>query len=322
MYARRQPTFFVEKLVQWSSLFGVAPWYSVQQHRLAYTNMFKWYSAILASFVLCTSMFVLYSKCKMFHSWSTIPTVLPIMTHLTAFCKYAIVILGAGFWNMHTWEKFLKQVRHIKKNIGSTSQHILARNEKTSFILSNIFIVVMYIFDISTFNENIGKSVYFIFSYVSGYIAFVLVTLILNFTTSIILGYRHLNGLLTSVSFDDNYGSSMKTFRKIRKMFLVLEDTVDNFNKLMGWCLLLTLFEEVQNTLGCLLFVTVHNFGNHALEEKRTAINVCYIAATTVSQWFLQLAHKSCFQESIFYNIWITYADLDKNKGNKTIVFW
>lgn len=149
------------------------PWYSVQRHGLVHAKLFKWYSAILTGIVLT----VLYLRFHLFHFGRfglAIPSLLRMLNQLTAFCKYVVAILEAGFWNMHTWQNFIKQIYFIKIIIGNMSRYFLIRNEKIYFIIGNIFLLVMFAIEIFTCNSNIERWLYCIFNYIFGYIAFIL----------------------------------------------------------------------------------------------------------------------------------------------------
>lgn len=283
MYGKTVP--FMGKLIQYSSLFCVVPWYSVQNFELVHKKLFKWYSIILAVSMICTSLPLLYLRRHLFPSDMILFTLLPVMIELTALSKFLIAILGAAFWHMRTWEQFLTQIFSMKRSVGKNS---FEKYQKIIFITGNVLIFALYSAEFVLYLDRISVFIYFSTSYIFLYFGFILVNLVVTFTTSLRSGYQHINKLFKSLNFANNYDNSMRTLRRIKKIFLTLDETVDNFNKLFGSCILLTLFEEVLNMLGYLLNIVQTSLDKvtYEAEDENIVVSIFYVTASTVSRNF------------------------------------
>lgn len=288
MYKKAQPTPFIGKLVQFASLFGVTPWYSVRQRRLVHKKTFKWYSTILAAAMAGLSLTLLYFRFNFLKRNNGLVTLMDGIIELTVLVKFEVVVLGAAFWHMTRWEQFVDQIFFIHGKVGKTSESLFIKINKITFILGNVLVLGIYTYELITYMKMMADCVYFITTYIFSYVGFVLIILILNFSASIRCGYKHLNYLVWHLNFADRYGSSMDTLGRIKKFFLLLDETVDNFNKLLGFCLLLTLFEGSLNVLMFLLYTIRQSvYGlNYGKENQVAVVNFCYITISMVSRIF------------------------------------
>lgn len=287
MSGKTQSTSFTEKLMQYCSVFGLVPWYSAQQTRLVYKKAFKCFSAVSATAILCLSLILFYVRYHFVYIDQTVFVLLAALMELASLSKFLVTVSSAGFWNMCAWEEFLKQIITLKKVTENTPKNFVTKNERIIFFLGNVFVIALFLSEIVAYKDTM-ISLYFASDYILIYTGFLTVYLTMNITGIVSCGYRHIKDSMESLSNKGRLNSScVKILRKIRSSFSMLTEVTDNFNILLGWGLLFTIFEEVLNVLGCLIYMTQKNF--HYLDEKfmvedqQKAVNFFYIVASTVS---------------------------------------
>ncbi|XP_018577836.1 uncharacterized protein LOC108916120, partial [Anoplophora glabripennis] len=278
--AKQNRRFSIQKLSTYFSFFGIVPWYNLQEQRIVHVKLYKYYAILLTISLEFFSLVVLYVRLILTPKEDVIEQILCVTMQLIVMVSFAIIVLGSAFWNMGTWENFLDQIIHIQ-NFGNFSKPYPTRNGNIIFVLGNLFLFGLYFGQLLVFDNKSAFFLYFSCVYLLLYNQLLTVIVIIDGTQSLRFEYQRLNDMVKCLRFGEM--SSVKTLREIKRSLITLGNTVDDFNKLFGWPLLLILFNGVVNILEGLAMGISRNlewFGKEHAMQKKVMLNVVYIVGS------------------------------------------
>lgn len=278
----KDPKYSIAKILNYFSLFGTVPWYSLRQQKLVHKTAYKYYSVVLATLMSCISLLILYFRLSVLYKKEYLLEEFFRMTvELSLSISFLVTVLGSAFWNMRTWEKFLKQIVVIQ-NVRYSPKPYSARNGCIIFLLGNVFILCLYLGEFLVLENKLTFFYVFTSVYVLMYSQLTIAILVLDSTLSLSFGYRQVIDLLKS----SRYGN-VKTLKEVQSFFLILVDTVDNFNSLFGWPLLLILFSAIVNILEGLIIAVSTKYkwfsNGYITDDSVIILNSVYIIGSMVS---------------------------------------
>lgn len=273
------PMSIMEKIIRYFSFFGTVPWYSSQQGKIIHKKAFKCYSTVLGISVACISLVALNFRLKQWNEEAnTTHMFMEIVAELALIVSFETTVVGSSFLNISTWENFLTQIVLLENRKAFS-----VKNWTVTFILGNLFFLSVCVGELISFETRSTFFLHFCSTFSLVYAQITTATVILNTALHIRYGYQRVNNLLKSVRFDVN----MRNLGKVRSLLLLLEDTVDNFNVVFGWPLLLFLFNAVIHILHGLVLATSNSFEwlgkEYETEDKMVLFNGVYVFESMVS---------------------------------------
>ncbi|KAJ8918010.1 hypothetical protein NQ315_011463 [Exocentrus adspersus] len=269
-------------LLKFTSFFGIVPWYNYQEGKVLYRKGFKWYSSLSAISMTCFSTLLLYPRIILLYNDIDIKSrLLDITMELILLFIYLLIVLGAGFWNMDTWNRLLNELRIIP------SKNFSAKTAMAFFVSGNVMLSLLNIAEATLVLESFEIFLYYISSYVLGYIQFITMMLMFNLLLYIRASYQHLNDCLTSLrSGVKLFDKSIKVLRRTKSSYQLLHGIVLKYNRLFGWALLLIIFYTVLDLLDNLIAMSTKEYtwqGKvYRTDVKAVVFYGCYLVLTTL----------------------------------------
>lgn len=254
-----------KKIITFFFALGLVPWYSFEEGRLVHKKIFKCYASALALLLTCLSLGFLVARCNIFYEdIVSVKAILEIINELGALATVVVAILGAAFWNMSTWEELYKQyifVNNLMRQLlppRPLDSVFVVKYAKVILFLEFANLISFWYVSYTFFQNGIDIISYYSVSRTIGYLGF-LVSFVANFAASLNKYiYQNMNNsfkvyTIQNIRLD-------KSIQKIKELYLELDKTLQMFNKLLGWPLLLLYCNVVTYVLGTLEHIIIAIF--------------------------------------------------------------
>lgn len=228
---------------------GLMPIVDFDTMKLINVNVYKFYCAIISSISIlfwCNNFLPYYRMYKdLLPPRRTMLIILELLNMLT----YNITIWGSAFWNRNCWMEFLKKCDRIETKWYINRNVSWYKNGPfLAFLLGTFVMVLNFALHFPFFEKKVdvfyGYLGFHIFMFYSYYVPFLQNFIVYNVSINIKYKYKNLAKMLTNACCkqiklnDSNFGETM---RNTSKTFHRINTTVDEFNQLFGWQILLSL---------------------------------------------------------------------------------
>lgn len=277
---------FIFKLTQYLSIFGITPWYNFEQHKLIRPIMLKYYSSFILVVLVSSTVGLIWLRYNLiFNREFSVYIAIDFFLDVESLAIVSLPIISTTFWNMRTWINLYNNYNEIDastKSVSSTANSAyMLKYGVTIFVLGNIYLFSLHHINDLVLKNKSDFSLYYISSFVLTYYEFLIAFTIISVSALIESKYVCINQLLISRESDVDF---VKTAKKIRMLWLKLDDIVQDFNKLFGWSLLLMFFDfflDILSALICATFAADNN--DYNVEGGAIIINTCYLVQSAVS---------------------------------------
>lgn len=280
---------FLRLYYKFLNLFLIVPWYDFSKNGSSHPKLAKIYGFVLIACKITIVIFaysdqqihILYQQIAFSQKFIMILLII-ILNTITIY-----TILNTAFLNPNKWVKLFKNLHWVDKNFGVIEQkQQFTRRFIEQFILKHIFFIIVWSYQVCIWTSVMQMPWYKVF-WLMGYqdVVFecLLITLIATLVTSIKNKYKNLSKKLYQISTKVEVKSEIK---HIMQVYRVLGQTVQIFNELFGYLIVMLFFHFGIEAVSCLnffyVFVIIGRKGMPLFHYVLVA-NLCVIILVLVS---------------------------------------
>lgn len=289
----RRSISFIELLAKISTIFGIIPFYSFQTHGLKNIKLFKFYSLFLACLFPTLSINLLYLRFHYIYEGSSRNfIILDFLLEILSSVSFEITTLSFSMWNTAAWQKLfqclhqLESRQHLDVELQECSSILI--NPNFLFVVGTVVIPLIYSSELYYHREEKYYCVMYISIYFYIYVEFLLANIIGNIALSIKDKYERISDLIDNVvNCSTKPEKTIEAIRKVKVLFLAVDNIVTIFNTLFGLPMLFMAGYTVVILLNCMVMLAGTSFKLYGVESSITpgliAIYVNYTVVSCVS---------------------------------------
>ncbi|EFA07603.1 gustatory receptor 106 [Tribolium castaneum] len=282
---------FINPLVKYLNIFFITPWYDFPTNQKYYPSLAKCYACLLMvvkilwviywlqddalksvyASLLCTEKIFLFA----------IYTNLSILTTVTIF--------KSAFWDVDKWRTLFTNLQYIDINLQNKGkkESKLMKNFYFWFVLKQVMFLCYSTYGIQVFGTMQRTSFFKTFlnsCLMDVYYEFLLISLINILIRSFKSRYKDLNQKLETAC---EQSKSVEELMNIANYYRILGDTVEIFNSLFGYQIILVIFDcclETVSALNGAFLYTINGQGQFNIE-----MFLCNMSLLTVIPYFIAM---------------------------------
>ena len=251
---------FLAPLFWYLGFFMVTPWYDFHSNSLTKPTLCKLYGLFLALLKTGTSVYsTMDENFTQIHQNIVLSRkILFLSVHISSLVFILLTILKCSFWDVKLWQTLITNFRYIDtklQNTGKTEQSVF-RNFYCQFFATQcvLFLIIAYTaFNwISVVDTNPWKILLF-GDFIETYITSVMTVLITTLARVFKIRYEELNTELVRITRREKFVT--REVVGLTKIYRLLGDTVEVYNKIFGYQLVLIVLQSGLQIVHCLNFI-------------------------------------------------------------------
>lgn len=223
--------------------------------------------------------------------------VMSVVVECNMLALFVLASLGSAFWNTDRWKYLFRSFAHLERHLNTEMrmEKSILRNVYLQYCVLNFMITInlgtLVAGEIEDLNSDVSV-VFLVYTCFLFYIKQMRETLMYNLILAIKCKYQDLNDFLIKGCGGVNTDAK-KTVRIVSEFYGIMNEIVDNFNKIFGWELLLSLMLSFTLQLSSFYFINVKLFkGISGTTTISKYIKLPLIATGTVSVVSIILCRK------------------------------
>uniref|UniRef100_A0A6P7F9U5 Gustatory receptor n=1 Tax=Diabrotica virgifera virgifera TaxID=50390 RepID=A0A6P7F9U5_DIAVI len=277
MIETQKPFLVSTSIAIFISLYTIMPPYNFKTKRFIYLSCFKWYAISALMIVIIMSGLSLIRRHEIFLTFvpSTLLMWLDMSTEIIGITNIIIFNMNSTLLKTKQWYKLFTK-------LGKIYVPLPQKYSSGCFIVVTITLLIIYI----TFTLTYGLVSIYYFSYSLFYYAqFLLAFIIYSITKPVRYRYFLLQTTLKHLQQISCLKDRLETLKTAEKVYLELNDIIENFNDIFGWPIFGLMFN-----FGVMLITTL------ALSTTATEINITvfYLLVTVATSIWPLVITFSC----------------------------
>lgn len=266
--------------IKFGTFLAIIPNYDFKKKSIIGKRAYRLYSASIVCFLISAICFTTYIDWFLMSKITSVLLYgLTLLLEGNMLVLFAITSLGSAFWNLDRWRCFINYFLCLEKHLNTErclEKHLLKNIYFQFFLSSTVFVVnyaVLFMNELIALNYTFAPLL--VHHACISFLSFAKFTKILvtsNLALAIKCKYQDLNCFLIKGCTGVN-AETRNTVRKAFSFYDMMGEIMDNFNKLFGWELLLSVMQTIAMELA--IFT---NFNDY-LFRKRYPI---YLPVSTV----------------------------------------
>ena len=286
---------FIVPLYNYLGIFLVTPWYDFQKNDVYRPNWCKLYGFLL---ITVNFLWVTYTVMD-----TTIDQMSPYFLLSQKFIFWTcyinlltiniLTILKSCFCDGRNWKRLFQNFKYLDKNLYNkeNAEDCLLNNFYCRLVIEHAFFAFVMIYQLYVWSKFFDRSIVkiaCISSLKETYYLFLVILLLRGLVQAFKSRYEDLNEKLANVKKEIKIRDSL---RQINKEYRVLGETVEIFNNIFGYQILLIIFHGGLALVNCLniSFVSYTIAGRH-LSQHLLLSNISLLVLISVSDCFVIVA--------------------------------
>lgn len=246
---------------------GIAPSYDFDKNVFVKQNLHKSYCLVLISATVCAFTYQQYYYRKnLLSTYMFSILVLDLLSKFIMILLCLVTTVSSAFWNMNEWRHLFQYFSAMEDYLktGKTTEISFLKNFSFQFFLTNIVIISVLVssfvpwFLYFKYSNPLIMTVEVFILYLQ-YVKFIKVTIVYNIALAIKCKYQDMNRHLIR-GCCDRISEIPNVVKNVSHLYGLAGETVDTFNKLFGWEILLSIFHSTSMTLQCFNIIKQYYF--------------------------------------------------------------
>lgn len=303
---KRNVISYIKPIYQLANFLALSPPYNFDYiEKKTKAGNYKYYPVIFVSFIISAYCYGMYGSVKKIYPYSqTTTVVIQILFYFLIVLSNVISMLGGGFYSWKSWNLMLDTFSKVDSQVNFYKSE--STSNKTFYFqifVGHVFLFIVFGFDIYVGVENYGMDIYQYYMCVRFQLYFILIEVILmcNFAISIKKRFKYFNDILRKISWNENKlfvikskqksitSLSLNSFGKltdlksITRMFTVLSELVELYNKIFGWQILILMGIVLLSLLESFNFIMVYGISTKETFGRKSPIDMIALSLLTTA---------------------------------------
>lgn len=255
----RQSLKFLEIAYRYLTYLGLAPNYNFDKKIFIKLRLYKLYCVALTFVIVCTFL------CRQYIYWTyliesyvSFVSILNLMSLFVMHLLCSISIISSAFWNNSNWRRLFRYFSIVEDNLktGDITETSFIKNFYFQYFLIHVIIVVVSVnsfipwFFYATLRLSPIIVILEIFYLYLQYVKSIKMVIIYNIALALKCKYQDLNHFLTK-GCCSRISEIPKIVQIVSSLYGLMGKSVETFNSLFGWEILLSVLHSVTVTLAC-----------------------------------------------------------------------
>ena len=243
----------LQALIFYLNCVLVAPWYNFYEKTIARPKVAKFYGLVLIVARITATVYIIRTRIfqKIFDSAELSYSFIFVNIHFALLVLTLLTILKSSFLDTDKWKILMSNFHHFDKNLDTQGKREMQTYHFRLLLILHIVFVVSVIYALTVWCHLLKITVlqsFILGSVIDIYYEFLVVILLNTLINNFGSRYRDLNTKLIKIRST----SSLNELRHIVQNYRLLGESIDLFNKMFAFQILLIILHCGLQAVGCL----------------------------------------------------------------------